>query len=121
MKTTSKLPEGIEAPFVAKDLPKLPIGLWADGRGLYIRVEKTSRDLIRRSYVFRWTIGKSRPEHTFGDTTSMLLTDARDQCEKFRAMLREGKDPRHARLSLGTATFKTFVDEMIPGWCQGKN
>jgi len=58
--------------------------------GLILRIQKTGK----RSFVFRYTWGASRPEITIGQYPVISLTDARETCENWRALIRKGVDPR---------------------------
>ena len=58
--------------------------------GLILRIQKSGK----RSFVFRYTWGASRPEITIGQYPVVSLTDARESCEKWRALIRKGVDPR---------------------------
>lgn len=77
-----------------------------DQNGLYLEVRPTGR----RVWRFRYKYGGRDRAVTLGEFPRMGLQDARDECERMRALLRQGMDPAAAgqRGGAGGDTGPTF-------------
>jgi integrase len=94
-----------------------------DSHGLFLLVTKAGT----RSWRFKYRHGRKEKLLTFGQFPEVTLAAARDQRNKARAILREGKDPaiearklKQALIAAANTTFKSvaeawFEDE-LPGW-----
>jgi integrase len=101
-------------------------GRYADGGGLYLAVSDGGRR--RWVWQFQWR-GKTR-EMGLGSASQVTLKEARDERDKWRAVLQNGRDPiaeREAQrlASIPVPTFGTCADEFIaskePEWSNGKH
>ncbi|HKP65721.1 MAG TPA: Arm DNA-binding domain-containing protein, partial [Casimicrobiaceae bacterium] len=91
----------------------------SDGRGMYLAVMPTGAKLWRLKYRF----GAERKEriYSIGAFPEISLAQAREERERAREWLRQGKDPiiqrRVAKATAGAQqaiTFKAIADEWLP-------
>jgi integrase len=68
-------------------------GMHADGGGLYLQVTVGKDDQINKSWIFRFALAGKERQMGLGSLKTIGLRDARDEAERCRKMLREGKDP----------------------------
>lgn len=95
------------------------VGRYADGGGLYLRIDGTGEAMSRR-WVYRFTLGGKSREMGLGSFPEVSLADARRFRDEAERQVRDGSDPiqqrRTERASLGTKpTFGAFADEYIAG------
>src|SRR5262245_6114004 len=87
----------------------------ATGGGLYLVIDDN-----RRRWVFRYTRRGTTTELGLGSARNVSLAKAREAAEVLRQVLRDGKDPRFARLKSTVPNFGDFadkyVDAMKSGW-----
>ncbi len=112
---------------VARDLP---VGMYADGAGLYLQVTGAGA----KSWIYRFSLrGKAR-EMGLGSLSAVRLADARTKAAECRTLRQEGIDPiearkvRQAEAALEDAkatTFKEAADRYIElhraGWKNAKH
>ena len=113
----------------AKQIPTLPLTddgktkMHGDGRGLSVLVEPTKGGIVR-SYNFRFTSPADGKQQIMrlGHIDELTLAAARERAYKYRAMLLDGKDPRHAiaNTGAGQVTFKQYADENWDALTGGK-
>jgi integrase len=102
------------------DIATLPLGQHGDGRGLVIAVTAGADGTLKRSFVFQWRgPGGKRVEMQVAPCDETTITKARKVVEEWRAIVREGGDPRRARKAATGITFAAFVEQSIPGWSEG--
>ena len=65
----------------------------ADGRGLYLQVSKWGT----KSWVFKFTLGGRTRGMGLGPIDELSLKKAREEVERLRVMVREGRDPIEER------------------------
>lgn len=94
-----------------------------DSNGLFLLVTKAGT----RSWRFKYRYGSKEKLLTFGQYPEITLAAARDQRDKARGVLREGKDPgleahklKRALIAAANTSFRSvaegwFEDE-VPGW-----
>lgn len=95
-------------------------GLFADGQGLYLRIDQTGS----RRWVYIYYRLKKRREMGLGSAEVVKLAQARQAAEEARATLKSGIDPIAARrAALAPAADHTFsgvasdlLDELEKGW-----
>lgn len=95
-------------------------GLYADGDGLYLRIDQTGA----RRWVWIFHLHKKRREMGLGSLDRVGLADARKAAEAARRMLADGLDPiEQRRLSLIPPASRTFsavandlMDSLEPSW-----
>ncbi|QBX39023.1 site-specific integrase [Brevundimonas sp. S30B] len=95
-------------------------GLFADGQGLYLRIDQTGS----RRWVFIYYRLKKRREMGLGSAEVVKLAQARQAAEEARAALKAGADPITARrAAMAPAADHTFsgvasdlLDELEKGW-----
>jgi integrase len=100
-------------------IPRLPLTddgkkrAHGDGRGLWVVCEPRADGSVLRSYYFRYTWGSERPWLSMGHIDELSLSAARIKAAEFRAMLRDGKDPRRNvdRTAAGQQTFLAYWEE----------
>jgi integrase len=107
---TAKPPEGRRAILVA------------DGGGLYLQCSRGDGEVIRKSWIFRFTLPGRKPRDAgLGSLDTIDLDKAREVAREYRALVREGHDPiekaKAAKLAnlAATATVMT-VDECIAAY-----
>ena len=64
-------------------------GRYADGNGLYLQVSKSGS----KSWLFRYMMDGKAREMGLGSTTTITLSEARDDALECRKLLKEGIDP----------------------------
>jgi hypothetical protein len=108
-------------PLTAKQITgKLEPGRYADGGGLYLRVEPSGT----RSWVLIYSRGgrgaNKRSELGLGSARDVSLAEARETARRMRAAIRRGEDPRAARNPERAETFgeaaDAYIEVMSPGW-----
>lgn len=72
----------------ALEVKNLPSGQHCDGAGLWLRV----RDDGGKQWIFRYTIHGRRREMGLGSALEVSLKEAREEADKWRAVVRLGKD-----------------------------
>ncbi|MEP6019254.1 MAG: integrase arm-type DNA-binding domain-containing protein [Paracoccaceae bacterium] len=82
-----------------KGVKALGVGRHADGGGLYLYVNSSSR-----AWVMRYTIGASRKELGLGGYPKVSLSAARVQAADIRRILERGGDPKAERQALKRET-----------------
>jgi len=91
----------------------LKAGIYGDGDGLYIRVQKGGS----KNWVFIWKRGADRNEMGLGGygqgTAPVSLSLARDKAEAIRQQLARGEDPRADRAPLKPKTFHDCMEALI--------
>ncbi len=68
-------------------------GMYADGGGLFLDVD----DKGRRRWTQRFRSGGRRGDMGLGSPDQVSLAEVRDERDKWRAVVREGRDPIEAR------------------------
>jgi integrase len=95
-------------------------GRYPDGGGLYLDVDGDGR----RRWLWRYRRGDKRRDMGLGSLSQVSLKEARQQRDRWRAVLREGKDPidERARPAIEAPTVVTFgqaADEYIQAHSAG--
>jgi integrase len=86
------------------------LGRHADGDGLYLKVRESGS----KSWIFMWKTSGKRTEIGLGPISSVTLAKAREQAQKARELVREGKDPRSLlNPTTGIPSFGDMADELI--------
>ncbi len=88
-------------------------GVHSDGGGLYLRIRPSGR-----SWFYIGTFKGKRFELGLGSDLDVSLAKARENAAEVRAMLLDGKDPRHVRETKrrqNAATFGQFALDLIDG------
>jgi integrase len=94
-------------------LRSLPVGRHSDGGGLYLQVTQNAAGHKARSWLFRYSAGKSR-EMGLGPLHTLGLAEARAKARELRKQVLDGEDPiatRNTRRQAATveaATGMTF-------------
>src|SRR5262245_51486242 len=83
-------------------------GRYGDGGGLYLVIDDN-----RRRWVFRYTRRGATTELGMGSARDVPLSKAREAAEVLRQVLRDGKDPRSARLKPTVPNFGEFADTYV--------
>jgi integrase len=68
-------------------------GMHPDGGGLYLQVTTGKDKQINKSWLFRYAIKGRERQMGLGSINTIRLRDARDEAERCRKLLRQGKDP----------------------------
>lgn len=88
-------------------------GIYGDGDGLYLRVQKGGS----KNWVFIYRRGDKRNELGLGGygqgTAPVSLSLAREKAEIIRQQLARGEDPRGDRLVAKPKTFKDCMDDLL--------
>jgi integrase len=88
-------------------------GIYGDGDGLFLRVQKTGS----RNWLFIYRRGAQRNEIGLGGygqgTAPVSLTLAREKADTIRQQLARGEDPRVARHPVTPKTFHDCMEELI--------
>ena len=92
---------------------KVP-GMHADGNGLFLNVRATGS----KSWLFRYRWQDKRPEIGLGAFPAVSLADAREKMNHYRAMIRQGVDPRTTTVTADTdepkmPIFKSCAEQFI--------
>lgn len=97
------------AKVTAKNVFSLPDGRHSVAPNLMLRVRGNSR-----TYVLRYAVGGKRRDKTLGSASTLSISEARAQAEKFRASLQEGIVPmtprEHLVEELNKETEPTFKE-----------
>jgi integrase len=89
-------------------------GLHSDGGNLYLQVSIGAGGAIRRSWVFRYQVGKRTRDMGLGSLDTFGLGEARDRARACRQLLADGIDPiahrdaERARKAAEAAAILTF-------------
>jgi hypothetical protein len=70
-------------------------GLYADGKGLYLRVDNTGA----KRWILRTMIQGKRRDMGLGGLSTTSLDEARQKAQRYRTIAREGGDPIALRRS----------------------
>lgn len=93
-------------PLTASELPRLVLGKYSDGQGLLFRVTgATTRD-----WYLKVQFQKKRREYKLGDYPELGLAEARAKAREWRALIKQGIDPRGAA---DTPTFQEVAEQYI--------
>lgn len=88
-------------------------GIYSDGGGLYIRVQKGGS----RNWVFIWRRGTDRNEIGLGGygqgTAPVSLARARAKAQVVREQIERGEDPRAEKKAARPKTFKDCMDALL--------
>jgi len=88
-------------------------GIYGDGDGLYLRVQKGGS----KNWVFIYRRGDKRNELGLGGygqgTAPVSLSLAREKADAIRQQLARGEDPRADRLAAKPKTFKDCMDDLL--------
>lgn len=95
-------------------------GLFADGNGLYLRIDQTGS----KRWVYIYYRGAKRREMGLGSALTVKLSEARSEAEKARRVARTGGDPiedrRIANAPIVEQTFAVvasdLLDDLEKGW-----
>ncbi|MFI0397112.1 Arm DNA-binding domain-containing protein [Paracoccus jiaweipingae] len=92
-------------------------GHYADGKGLYLQVSKWGT----KSWVFKFTLGKRKNKRGelvpntrgmgLGPVDELSLKKAREEAERLRVMVREGRDPIEERAELRRKVSAKYEDQ----------
>jgi hypothetical protein len=93
-------------------------GMHPDGGGLYLQVTAGKQEgQLNKSWLFRFSLGGRERQMGLGSLNTIGLAEAREEAERCRKLLRDGKDPIEAReadrASKQVAEAKTVTFE----WC----
>lgn len=100
-------------------------GAYQDGGGLFLDVTADGR----RRWIWRYRMGEKRRDMGLGAAGQVSLAEARTGRDKWRAVLREGRDPIEARaqrrepekrVTFGEAA-DSYVDAHKGGWRNAKH
>ena len=97
-------------------------GRYTDGEGLHLYIRKKGW----RQWVLRTTIHRKRVDIGLGSASTVSLAEARSKAREFRAIIKEGGDPRIDRArSSGMPTFeeaaRTVYKNKLPTWKNGSH
>jgi integrase len=89
-------------------------GRFADGGGLYLVIAGEGR----RRWVWRYQWGKKTREMGLGSADTVALKEVRDERDKWRTVLKQGKDPISERNAIqqnsaSAPTFGKIADDLI--------
>jgi integrase len=74
------------------------VGMHADGGGLYLQVTAgKEKGQLNRSWLFRFALKGKERQMGLGSLNTIGLSEAREEAERCRKLLKEGKDPIEAR------------------------
>ena len=82
-------------------------GHHADGKGLYLQVSKWGT----KSWVFKFTLGGRTRGMGLGPIDELSLKKAREEVERLRVMVREGRDPIEERAEQRRKLKAQYADE----------
>jgi integrase len=110
--TTAK-PKGRISRGPNKGKPRTAIML-NDGGGLYVQVTTGDDGKVRRSWIFRYQLSQAHPvrDMGLGSVGEPPLAAARELAGKYRALVREGKDPIRERDAARAANLATSTAVM---------
>ena len=96
-------------------------GMYADGNGLYLVVEKTGN----KHWIQRLVIQGVRRKLGLGGTSSVILKQARDMARENKAAARQGRDPLAEKRQVVMPTFAESAATVIalrrPSWDNPKH
>src|SRR5262245_9698512 len=76
------------------------VGMHADGGGLYLQVTAGKEEgQLNKSWLFRFALRGKERQMGLGSLNTVGLSEAREEAERCRKLLREEKDPIEARKS----------------------
>ncbi|HMA71783.1 MAG TPA: integrase arm-type DNA-binding domain-containing protein [Xanthobacteraceae bacterium] len=74
------------------------VGMHADGGGLYLQVTAgKEKGQLNKSWLFRYKLARRERQMGLGSFNTIGLKDAREEAERWRKVLKEGKDPIEVR------------------------
>jgi integrase len=88
-------------------------GMYPDGGGLFVAVDLDAKGQSRRRWIWRYRINGKRRDMGLGSPDQISLADVRAERDKWRAALREGRDPietRRRAKDAGAVKVVTFGD-----------
>src|SRR5262245_57887529 len=92
------------------------IGMWADGRGLYLQVRQGANGLTR-SWVYRYTVDGRQHWMGLGGYPDVSLAQARRKAQDARASRAEGVDVLAAKRAQRAALSHASAKQMTFGEC----
>ena len=99
-------------------------GMYADGGGLYLQVSRFDT----KSWIYRFTRNKRTRDMGLGGFPDVSLSEAREEAQNCRKLVRKGMDPIEVRQSerqalqavaVKTMTFKQCADKYIAAHSKG--
>jgi len=93
-------------------------GMHADGGGLYLQVTAGKEvGQLNKSWLFRFALKGKERQMGLGSLNTVGLSDAREEAERCRKLLKDGKDPIEARKTERAAQ-ETAKAKSVPfEWC----
>jgi hypothetical protein len=88
-----------------------------DGGGLNLQVRTGKDGQINKTWVFRFKRGGRERQMGLGPLNTIGLSEARDEAERCRKLLRDGKDPIEVRNARRTAQNVAEAMSVTFEWC----
>jgi integrase len=91
-----------------------------DGGGLYLQVTESKekgKGKFNKSWLFRYKLARRERQMGLGSLKTIGLSDAREEAERCRKILREGRDPMEARKVEKVAEQIEAAKSVTFEWC----
>jgi integrase len=93
-------------------------GMHADGGGLYLQVTAGKEEgQLNKSWLFRFALNGKERQMGLGSLNTISLSEAREEAERCRKLLKEGKDPIEAREADRAAQRTAEAKSVTFEWC----
>jgi integrase len=102
----------------ARKLENAPLGMHADGGGLYLQVTSGSNEALRRSWIYRYAINGREHHMGLGSLTDIGLADARQKAADARKLKAQGQDPIEAVKATRAAAAKAKAKSLTFDQCR---
>jgi hypothetical protein len=94
------------------------VGMHADGGGLYLQVTVGKENgQLNKSWLFRYAFAKRERQMGLGSLNAIGLSDAREEAERWRKLLKDGKDPIEVRDAEKAARQTEKAKSVTFQWC----
>jgi integrase len=109
------MPRKLERALSPRFCQTAPVGLHADGGGLYLQVRQRTDGGLSRSWIFRYRAGGRLRDMGLGPFPTVGLADARERARQARLQRLDGADPievkREAKVAAAVAAAKAMTFE----------
>jgi integrase len=94
------------------------VGMHADGGGLYLQVTAGKEEgQLNKSWLFRFALAGRERQMGLGSLNAVGLSEAREDAERCRKLLKEGRDPIEVRNAERASKQATAAKSVTFDWC----
>lgn len=102
----------------SRKVENAPLGMHADGGGLYLQVTPGPNEAIRRSWIYRYAVGGREHHMGLGSLADIGLAAARQKAADARKLRLAGQDPIGARKASKASAAKAAATSMTFDACR---